>query len=486
VRLTRREILAGLLASAPLVAYGQGVARPPARAGRVTPPLSLSQIFGNSGLGRNSGCVLLDLGDGRMLEGHNPGLARPPASVTKTMTALYAQSRLGNDYRFETRLLANGAITDGVLNGDLYLVGGGDPELDTDDLDTLVQQAFAAGLRRVAGRFYVVSNALPLIAQIDPAQPLQAGYSPAVAGLNLNFNRVYFEWKRETGGYRVTMDARSARLRPAINSAQMRVVQRAGPVYGYEQSGGVERWSVARGALGKSGGRWLPVRDPAVYAAEVLGLLAQARGLVLPPAQKHMQDPRGAVLARVVSDDLRTIQRDMLRYSTNLTAEVLGLTATKAAGGNIDSLRVSAQSMGRWVARRSRGSTPELFNHSGLNEGSRVTAREMALFLSRAPSRSGLAGLLREAVVQNGRGDAIDLPGIKIFAKSGTLDFTRGLAGYIKKDGQSRYAFAIFAADLPARRAMPRGQEHPPGARRWRGVAKAQEKALLYRWASAL
>ncbi len=486
MQLTRRAVLAGMSALVPVLAYGQTTERPPARAGRVTPPLALDEIFEASGLGRNSGCVLVDLQNGRVLERHNPDLARPPASVTKTMTALYAQAKLGNDYRFETTLVATGPIRGGTLQGDLYLVGGGDPTLDTDGLNTLVTQAKAAGIRQVSGRFYVVSSALPLIEAIDPSQPVQVGYNPAVSGLNLNFNRVYFEWKRQGGQYSVTMDARSTKVRPRVASATMALSQRQSPVYSYEQRGGVERWSVAQGALGNGGGRWLPVRDPATYAAEVLQVLAAAQGVALPQARKREQVARGTVIARLQSADLQSIQRSMLHYSTNLTAEVLGLSATKAAGGRAESLRASAQAMGRWVAQQSRQSRPNLFNHSGLSDQSRISAKEMALFLAKQSSRTGLVGILNETKLENGRGDGVELPGIKVFAKSGTLNFTRGLAGYIEQNGQQRYAFAIFSADMAARRAAPANEERPPGARRWRGIAKEQEKALVYRWASAL
>ncbi len=484
--LTRRAVLAGMSALVPLTAYGQTPERPPARAGRVAPPSTLEAIFQASGLGRNSGCVLMDLQNGRVLERHNPDLARPPASVTKTMTALYAQDKLGNDYRFETTLVATGPINGGSLQGDLYLVGGGDPTLDTDGLNTLVTQAKAAGIRQVSGRFYVVSSALPLIEAIDPGQPLQVGYNPGLSGLNLNYNRVYFEWKRQSGQYSVTMDARSTKVRPRVASATMSLSQRRSPVYGYEHRGGVERWSVAQGALGNGGGRWLPVRDPATYAAEVFQVLARAQGISLPQARKQEQVARGTVIARLQSADMRSIQRSMLRYSTNITAEVLGLSATKATGGRTGSLRASAQAMGRWVAQQSRQSRPNLFNHSGLTDQSRISAKEMALFLAKQSSRSGLAGILKEIGLENARGDGVELPDIKVFAKSGTLNFTRGLAGYIEQNGQQRYAFAIFSADMAARRAAPANEERPAGARRWRGLAKGQEKALVYRWASTL
>jgi len=486
VQLTRRALLAGVSALVPVLAYGESVERPPARAGRITPPSSFEAIFQASGLAENCGCVLMDLQSGRVVEGHNPDLARPPASVAKAMTALYAQAKLGRDHRFETTLVGSGPISSGTLEGDLYLVGGGDPTLDTDGLNRLAQAAKAAGLRRITGRFYVVSSALPLIEEIDPSQPIQVGYNPGISGLNLNYNRVYFEWKQQSGEYRVTMDARSERVRPRVSSATMSISRRGAPTYGYEHRAGVERWSVAQGALGNGGGRWLPVRDPATYGAEVFQVLAGAQGISLPKAQKRETGARGTVIARLQSEDLQSISRNMLRYSTNLTAEVLGLSATQAAGGRSASLRASAQAMGRWVAQQSRQSTPNLFNHSGLTDRSRISAKEMVLFLAKRNSRNGLAGIMKEINLQNDRGDGVEIPGVRVFAKSGTLNFTRGLAGYIEQNGQQRYAFAIFSADMAARRAAPASEERPSGARRWRGIARAQEKALLYRWASAL
>lgn len=486
MHLTRRNLLAGMAASLPLTAYGESIERPPARVGRVSPVSGFEQIFASSGLGANSGCALVDLRSGQFAEGHNIDLARPPASVTKAITALYAQDRLGNGHRFETKLVATGPLNGGTLEGDLYLIGGADPTLDTDGLNRLAKAAKTAGLRRISGRFYVVSGALPLIEAIDPSQPIQVGYNPSVSGLNLNYNRVYFEWKRQSGQYRITMDARSEKVRPRVDCATMSISRRGAPTYGYEHRGGVERWTVAQGALGNGGGRWLPVRDPATYGAEVFQVLAGVQGVALPTAQAATRVPSGTVLARLQSPDLRAIQVSMLRYSTNLTAEVLGMSATMAAGGRAGSLRASSQAMGRWVAQQSRQSQPNLFNHSGLTDQSRITAKEMALFLTKPKSQRGLAGLLREVGLQNGRGDEVEIPGVRVFAKSGTLNFTRGLAGYIEKNGQQRYAFAIFAADMAARRTAAPNEERPAGARTWRGVARAQERALVYRWASAL
>ena len=76
-----------------------------------------------------------------------------PASVEKVITSVTALSRLGADYRFATRLAYTGNITpDGVLDGNLYVVGGFDPEFMESDLCALVQAVVKKGIRAIRGR----------------------------------------------------------------------------------------------------------------------------------------------------------------------------------------------------------------------------------------------------------------------------------------------------------------------------------------------
>ena len=148
-----------------------------------------------------TGYALFDAGTGEMLDSYQPDLALPPASVSKAITAIYARHVLGPEYRFVTRLFVTGPVVDGIVQGDLYLVGGGDPALDTDELAELAKAAVSAGVRGVTGRFFIDGSALPDINEIDPSQPDYLGYNPSISGLNLNFNRVYFEWKQTAAGY---------------------------------------------------------------------------------------------------------------------------------------------------------------------------------------------------------------------------------------------------------------------------------------------
>ena len=408
----------------------------------------------------------------------------PPASVAKSLTALYALDRLGPGFRFETQVLATGTLTGGRLSGDLVLIGGGDPTLDTDALADLARQVRAAGVLEVRGKLLVWSGALPAIDQIDPSQPVHVGYNPSISGLNLNFNRVYFEWKPVGGDYSVSMDARSERVRPAVDVVRMRVANRKLPVYTHRLQNGREVWSVAREALGNGGGRWLPVRQPALYAGDVMAALLAAQGVRLRGVQVVGSAPRGQVIARHRSAGLPEILRGMLKYSTNLTAEAVGLAASQTLGSAPRSLSSSAQSMNDWLVAATEARRPKLRDHSGLHAQSELTVTDMIQMLVSQQARSRLLPLLKTIKPTDAALAAGAHPGMRVRAKTGTLNFVSTLSGYLEVPNQRPLVFAIFCADLPRRSRLSKAQsERPPGGRDWRRRAKALQMALLAQWA---
>jgi serine-type D-Ala-D-Ala carboxypeptidase/endopeptidase (penicillin-binding protein 4) len=467
-RLGRRALLVGLggtLLSAPWVA--RGLAEEP-----------LTAILGASGLSLDSGFALVDLATGAVIEAHQPDIDRPPASVVKILTALFALETLGADHRFRTRLAATGPLEGGRLKGDLVLLGGGDPGLDTDALGTMAATVAGAGVTGLAGRVRVDAGALPAIAMIEPDQPAHVGYNPAVAGVNLNFNRVFLEWRPGSAGPVLAFSAPGARHSAAVRSIRAEL---GGNGYDHRLDGEAEVWRVGAGLARGEGGAWLPVRRPPAYAREVVAALMAGAGVVVPEMPAAATD--GAAtrdLAAHASAPLSQLMAGMLHHSTNLTAEVAGLAAARAGGRPADSLAHSAGVMSDWARRRYGLERAAFVNHSGLTVHSRMTPREMAAVLVRA-EREGLAGLLRERPILDAKGEPIAGPA-RVRAKTGTLHWVRGLAGYLEARGR-RLGFAIFAADLAARRGMaPGSAEPPPGARGWSGRARAQEQALLRRW----
>ena len=420
---------------------------------------------------------------GRFLETINGKVGTPPASVAKAVTALYALATLGPSHRFVTRVVATGSVSNGVVNGDLVLLGGGDPTLDTNALAALAQAVKDRGIREVRGEFKVAEGALPYAKTIDRDQPDHVGYSPAVTGIALNYNRVHFEWKRSGSGYGITMEARSDKYRPAVYTSKMQIADRNLPVYTYSDGGRVDNWTVSRRALGKGGARWLPVRKPALYAGDVFQTLMRAQGIVLKAPKVVKRAPAGTALAIHQSVELRAILRDMLRYSTNLTAEMVGMAATVKRTGKTASLKVSAGEMSRWAAAALGATGTRLVDHSGLGGASKMTAQGMAQALVKVHSAGGLRPILKPFAMRDANGRIVKNHPIEVYAKTGTLNFVSGLAGYMTARDGSEFAFAIFCADEKTRgRITKANREAPQGARSWNRRAKTLQQKLIERW----
>lgn len=503
--LSRRTLLAGLLASAAAPAIARPPerslipeARPrnfdattPAQAAEALPirrpGAGLAEMLQRSGLSGDTGLIALDAETGAVIEEHRANLRLPPASTAKAVTSLYALQTLGAGHRFVTRVLAQGGtIQDGTLRGDLILKGGGDPMLQTSDLARLADALIEQGLRRVEGRFFVDATSLPTVREIDDTQPVQAGYNPSVSGINLNFNRVHFAWDVQGGRPTVSMDARSNREIPPVSVIDMRAVSRDLPVYTHEFSAHRERWTVAGTALRSSGSRWLPVRRPAAYAGDVLRALLSARGCRVPEPRVSRAGLGGTVLAEHRSAPLETIVRGMLRFSTNLTAEALGLSATKQNGHRARTLRSSADRMNAWMASEHGAQGVNFVDHSGLGDASRVSARALATYMRSAWGPGALRGVLREHPLRDANGSQQRNHPITVHAKTGTLNFVSALTGYAEPRGGRPIVFAILSADLDRRRAIRDTQtERPAGTRAWTRRARSLQQDLIRRWGQA-
>lgn len=424
--------------------------------------------------------VVADAATGHIFESHQPDVALPPASVVKALTSLYALERLGPSRSFATRLLATGPVQGGILRGDLILAGGGDTTLQTDQLGDLLANLARSGLQGITGRFLYWDGALPQLSRVAQDQPDHVGYNPAISGLNLNFNRVHFEWRRAGGDWRLTMDARGERFTPKVTMADVQIAQRDSPLFTYRATADQDHWTVASGALGKGGARWLPVRLPGLYTAEVFRTLARAKGIDLPwPQPTTAQPGQHQELARIDSEPLTTILADMLRFSTNITAEGVGLAASGQA--NVAS---SAQDMTAWL-RQSFGISGAFADHSGLGGGSRMTAIDMAqvLLTARAQKR-GLREILRDVGMKDATGKVIKNHPVKVLAKTGTLNFVSSLAGHIVPPQGRELIFAVFAGDPARRDAIPVSQrENPAGSPEWVKSARILKGQLVTRWA---
>ena len=104
--------------------------------------------------GSSVGIAVYDLTVGRTLYTHQAEKLSRPASTMKLLTAITALSRPEADEPFRTEVWHDGVIERDTLKGNLYVVGGFDPEFDDEAMDSLVSQVVSSSFSVVEGQVY--------------------------------------------------------------------------------------------------------------------------------------------------------------------------------------------------------------------------------------------------------------------------------------------------------------------------------------------
>ncbi len=257
-----------------------------------------------------------------------------PASALKTATTGAAQALLGSEFRFETTLAATAPLgADGVLNGDLVLVGGGDPTFSSEDLGKLAADVIAKGLKQVTGRLVVDTSIFPP----DPVSEhwnwgdIGNAYGAGAFGLNLDHNRLAIEFTpgKEPGAAAVLTGTDPAlRETRSVNHVVTGAPGSGDGVVVYSEPYG--RTITLRGTV-PAGERSFPVTgalpDPPAVAAKLLHARLEAAGVTFAnqPVTSAMRFP----LAIHRSAPLPEIIDHLHEVSDNLEAQCLFLMIGK-------------------------------------------------------------------------------------------------------------------------------------------------------------
>jgi D-alanyl-D-alanine carboxypeptidase, serine-type, PBP4 family len=150
----------------------------------------IDSIF--STIGGNVSCIVMSTEHGDVIYSLNPGMEMIPASVTKLVTSIVAMDVLGPDYKFKTVVYSDANVTGGVVNGNLYLKGFGDPDLYSGDISTLAKEV-AKTVRQVNGNIiydnsFLDDNYYALADYYSGDTKKQ--YWPYVAGINIDKNNM--------------------------------------------------------------------------------------------------------------------------------------------------------------------------------------------------------------------------------------------------------------------------------------------------------
>ncbi len=442
----------------------------------------------------DAGYLLFDLSNGKALDTHQPLVARIPASTAKVVTTVAALQILGADYRFTTTLLTTGELRNGVLTGSVYLRGGGDPTLSTDDLREFVIALQKTGVKRVSGEFIFDESFLPTTPAIDSAQPLAVSYNPGLSALSVNYNRIVVRWRHQPNAPAFTATILSPADGGAVPVKDITVGNLSTTLdrrIKFVPNGTtLDRWLLSP-TLPPHGEIDLPVKkDPGRLTALLFRTMCQQRGITLPLPQSGVAPSHAHSVQEIRSAPLPEVITQVLRYSNNLSAELIGQTATRTLLGETVQLTTSAATISNWHQKALPGTDWRTFrslNHSGLSSLSRHSPQQLADILRYAstihPVRVKFADLLSPPHWSKETEPIRSM----VRAKSGTMSYADGLIGYLTTAKGRQLGFVILLTDFSRRAAFDatfdvRIAETPPDARAWTDRAKAFEQALVTRW----
>ena len=348
--------------------------------------------------GSASGAYVVDLDTGQTLYSRAPDVPRMPASVNKLYTTSAALGRYGAEGQLDTEVLGDSHVDDfGVVNGNLYLRGGGDPSFSRAEARGLARVLAGSGLTEIDGR---------------------------VIGDESRFDSV-------RGG----------------PGSSYGVSAWVGPLSGLPFNHG---YTLAR--------RPRFQRKPPLYAAQIFQRELKRAGVTVRRAARAGVAPEGAVLlGEWASPRMSVLVRNTNTPSDNYMAETL----LKALGADFGSGGTTASGVQVALGHAAEyGAQPTMVDGSGLSRQNFTTPRDVVELLAGMDRGELAEPMLISLAVAGQSGTLYDrMRGTaahgRCRGKTGTLSGVSNLAGICRSRSGARTAFAILMSNISVWRAHP-------------------------------
>jgi D-alanyl-D-alanine carboxypeptidase/D-alanyl-D-alanine-endopeptidase (penicillin-binding protein 4) len=416
----------------------------------------LDAILGAHTRGGQWGVIVTSVSRGDTLFSHDADALLKPASILKLMTTGLALDRFGADHRFETRVLRDGRLQSGVLDGNLYLRGGGDPSLSLrfweseSPMDALARQIADAGIREVHGA--IVADESAFVPERIPegwkTTYLGSAYAAPVSALSLNENVVWVVARVENGNAVVELEPASTAI--PVESTVRAVAGSGGRIIARRTDSGIS----VSGTIGKSSAPRkysLVVNEPPAFAAGALEASLRKAGVQVTGGVRAGVAPDGAaIVARVSSIPMAHLVSYMNRESINHFAELLYRNAALENGEAVSA--ASALAALREFLTSKTGARAEdvrVRDGSGLSEADSLTARSMVHLLAYAhkapwgPVFHASMPVAGESELMRRRMRGTPAQG-NLHAKTGTTNSVVSLTGYVTAMNGEVLAFVFI------------------------------------------
>lgn len=451
-----------------LLSIAFGLALAPLHAGAQALPNEVDAALVRAKVPRDSVTMLVVDADGT----HNPRLAWRtqaqvnPASIMKLVTTYAALDLLGPAFTWTTPVYVDGPVRNGVLEGNLYIKGQGDPKLVLERLWLLLRRVQGLGIQGINGDIVLDRSAFE-VAETDPSAFDGEGlrpYNAAPDALLINFKSVVMTFvpNRSAQTAQVSFEPALAGVTTQATVplsagecgdwrgtllADFADPVRIGFAGSYPAACGEKVWPVA-------------YADPRSYAARAVGGLWIEMGGRIKGVVREGRVPAELRPAfEMPSPPLAEVIRDINKYSNNVMAQQLFLTLglQQKKRGSLDGARATLRQW--WNDRVGTGEGQPVFdNGSGLSREERISAAALAKMLQVA-WRSPVMPELVSSLPASGVDGTLRKRGLRsdgaAHLKTGTLRDAAGVAGFVHAASGRRYVVIAIANHANAVAARP-------------------------------
>jgi len=384
---------------------------------------------------------------------------RNPASTMKLLTTLVALEELGPAYTWKTEAYVIAPVRDGVLDGDLYIKGYGDPYLVIEHFWRFLRALRKGGLTEVRGDLVIDQGFF----EPAPGQPADFDRRPHRAynvqphALLVNFQAVNFRFVPQPRQQRVQIVADP---QPAQLVIENRVRLTKGPCRGGKRGVGIQHTDRAGVHKMVFSGRYSSncgdddfyrvVAEPDNYIHGVFKTLWQEMGGRFTGGAREAVVPDGATLLHsAISPPLSEIIRVVNKYSNNVMTRQLLLTLGAEKHGAPGTVDKGIAVVHEWLKQRDlEFAELVLENGSGLSRAARISARHLGAVLLAAWQSPFMPEFLASLPIMSvdgslRRSHGAGLAG-RAHIKTGGLDNVRSQAGVILDERGRRMVVVIL------------------------------------------
>jgi len=412
---------------------------------------------------------------GKEIVSHNKFMSMTPASGLKLITTAAAIYYLGKDFTFETKIYHDGIIdSEGVLQGNIYFVGGGDPTFGSDLIPSslsltktfkqIITTFNSKGIKSISGNIFTDELFFDNSAISDYWSWIDIGnyYGAGTSALSINDNLYYLYFKPAD---KVGAPAEILRTEPEINNLKfinyMKTGKKGSGDNGYIYNAPYNYNAVLRGTIPAGVDEFSikgSIPDPAKFAGEYLHKSLTNSGISISgdikKAENTFQYDESKLIYTHQSPKLIEIIEIVNKKSFNFYAEQLlrMIGKYKYNEGSVESGVKAVENFLDELGISSNGLN--LFDGSGLSPANTITTEIMVKMLSKFYNNFKFFNDYYNSISL--AGDPHDIGFFKNFAegtpvelnariKSGSINLVRSYSGYLKDSKGKMIAFSLIA-----------------------------------------